>query len=237
MATDVFINIKDLPEISETRNGDYLIIETATGTNLIDFKNFIIPTENTVITTSVTQNTDAILGLSSIMDNNQASLSSLIQVNTNDISVLCSSVVNNVNYNLNIARTQITIPVNNREASNVLSKISNWTLKDIIISPANEYAAKYPAYPVSVDASGVVTIRGTFSVGRIVSFGSASLGMTSTTDPLSSLKDLTVKQFTESLYVNNLNLATMIDGLRLSSEFIGAEEPAVYNVYAVNYSS
>ena len=28
MATDVFINVKDLPELSEVRNGDYIIVES-----------------------------------------------------------------------------------------------------------------------------------------------------------------------------------------------------------------
>jgi hypothetical protein len=237
MATDVFINIKDLPEITETKNGDYLIIETSTGTNLIDFKNFVIPTDNTVITTTVTQNTDALIALSGLVDSNYSQLFGSISNNLNDVSVLSNYVYSNINYNLNVAKTQITIPINNTEGSNVLSKLANWSLKDIIISPANAYATKYPAYPISVDANGVVTIRGTFNVGRIISIDATPLSITSSITPTSALKDLTVDQYTSSLSVKDLNIANLITNLRLSAEYIPAEEPAVYNVYAINYSS
>lgn len=56
MATEVYINIKDLPELSEINNGDYILVETAEGTHTINFENFILPTENTLLTTTVEQN-------------------------------------------------------------------------------------------------------------------------------------------------------------------------------------
>ena len=38
---NVFINIKDLPEVQQVNNGDYLVIETQDGTSIIDFQNFM----------------------------------------------------------------------------------------------------------------------------------------------------------------------------------------------------
>lgn len=46
MATEN-INIVNLPKIEEIKAGEYLIIETDTGTQILDFKNFIINQENT----------------------------------------------------------------------------------------------------------------------------------------------------------------------------------------------
>lgn len=43
----VFTNITDLDEIDEIQDGDYLIVETADGTRIINFQNFLIPITNT----------------------------------------------------------------------------------------------------------------------------------------------------------------------------------------------
>jgi hypothetical protein len=56
MAQDVFINITDLPQATEARAGDYFIIETSTGTQIINFSDIIIPIDNTLITPLVTTN-------------------------------------------------------------------------------------------------------------------------------------------------------------------------------------
>lgn len=45
--TVAYTNIKNLPHIYNIENGDYLIVETQQGTQIIDFKDFIIPLENT----------------------------------------------------------------------------------------------------------------------------------------------------------------------------------------------
>ena len=36
------VNIKDLPVVTDINNGDFFIVETPQGTNVLDFKNFII---------------------------------------------------------------------------------------------------------------------------------------------------------------------------------------------------
>lgn len=41
------VNIKKLPIISDINKGDFLIVETIEGTNILDFRNFLITLDNT----------------------------------------------------------------------------------------------------------------------------------------------------------------------------------------------
>ena len=113
MASEIFINIKDLPEITEPTNGEYLLIETSTGTHIIDFANFVIPTANTVITATVEQNTTAILTLSSDYTSADATLSANIDTaNTNyqNLSTMfdeLSSTLDNSNTSISNLSSQI----------------------------------------------------------------------------------------------------------------------------------
>jgi hypothetical protein len=43
---DEIVNIENLEKVTEIKAGDYILIETTNGTKLIDFKDFIIGTEN-----------------------------------------------------------------------------------------------------------------------------------------------------------------------------------------------
>ena len=43
---DIYINIKELPLVNEVQSGDFFIVETTQGTNIIDFSNIIIPPVN-----------------------------------------------------------------------------------------------------------------------------------------------------------------------------------------------
>ena len=63
--TGSYVNIKELPEINDVVAGDFLIIETARGTNILDFNNFIIPIENTTFGSVILNNTSNIAILSS----------------------------------------------------------------------------------------------------------------------------------------------------------------------------
>lgn len=49
----VFTNIADLDEIDEIQNGEYLIVETADGTRIINFENFLIPITNTTFEATI----------------------------------------------------------------------------------------------------------------------------------------------------------------------------------------
>lgn len=169
MANEIFINIKDLPELTEPANGEYLLLETSTGTHIIDFANFIIPTANTVITTTVEQNTTAILNLSTGYTIGDAVLSAgiddtNIKLETLSASTLELSSTVGTFQNVYLGKTQITIPFGGSQGSNILSPLStsiNLVESDFIITPANQYATKQSAYITTID-NGVVTIKGGF---------------------------------------------------------------------------
>lgn len=180
MATEVFINIKDLPEITEIGNGQYIPVETATGTHIIDFKNFIVPTANTVITTTVDQNTSAIISLSSGTSSQIISLSSSIDTNTTKIASLSDSlnVLNSsvtVFNNVYVGKAQITISSGNKQSSGTLSpSLSTLAISDLIIVPTNSYASRFPAYATDVTDIGLVTIKAPFTRMELIS-GTVSL--------------------------------------------------------------
>lgn len=169
MASEIFINIKDLPEITEPSNGEYLLIETSTGTHIIDFANFVIPTANTVITTTVEQNTTAILNLSASYTEGDNALSASIDTTNTKLETLSTSILElsgtTSNFqNVYIGKTQITIPFGGSQGSNILSPLStsiDLAASDFIITPANQYATKQSAYITTID-NGVVTIKGGF---------------------------------------------------------------------------
>ena len=74
MASDNQINITNLPKASEIKSGDYIILETDTGTEIIDYKDFIIGSNNITFWPRLSGNTTNITSLSTV----QVSLSSEI---------------------------------------------------------------------------------------------------------------------------------------------------------------
>lgn len=44
---NIYVNIKELPVVEQINSGDFLIVETDTGTNILDFENFIVLPDNT----------------------------------------------------------------------------------------------------------------------------------------------------------------------------------------------
>lgn len=62
---NTYLNIKELPEISDIIGGDFLIVETINATSILDFANFIITLDNTTFGDVITNNTTNIEILSS----------------------------------------------------------------------------------------------------------------------------------------------------------------------------
>lgn len=72
--SNIYVNIKELPIIEQATPGDLLIVETNTGTSIIDFENFILTPDNTTFYSDIVQNTTNINTVSA----NVNSLSSFI---------------------------------------------------------------------------------------------------------------------------------------------------------------
>jgi len=54
---NTYLNIKELPEISDVITGDYLIVETPNATSIIDFANLTFTLDNTTFGDLITNNT------------------------------------------------------------------------------------------------------------------------------------------------------------------------------------
>jgi hypothetical protein len=98
---NTYLNIKELPEINDVINGDFMIIETPSGTSIIDYQNFLVTLDNTTFGDLITQNTTDIATLST-------SFSTLSSELTADIASLSATtartntfvVFSLLNYNL-----------------------------------------------------------------------------------------------------------------------------------------
>lgn len=94
----VYANITDLPAISDLRNGDSFIVQTANGTRLFDYKSLLIPLSKTSFQTSYNE----------MMTNYQNSQSSINKIGESVINVTglssekanLSDAVNQLNINV-----------------------------------------------------------------------------------------------------------------------------------------
>ena len=62
------VNINDLPKIEEIKSGNYILIENADGTGIIDYKNFIVGTDNITFATVLSTQDATIKSLSSTLN-------------------------------------------------------------------------------------------------------------------------------------------------------------------------
>lgn len=230
MAKEVYINIKDLPEITEVSNGEYILVETSTGTHIVDFKNFVLPVDNTLITSVVSENTNSIISLSteystvlSQLNSNTNTLSSDIQISNNVLSTQINSLSQKVNTfnNVYVGQCKITIATSTTTGVNRILPTPSTTLTvdDFIIYPANSYAANNPAYPLSFDTTtGNLTIKSDFII-KSLQFNDSN------SDNINALS--TVGQ------LSGTTIGNVLTALKYVETSGSATENAVYNVLVV----
>jgi len=68
MADNKNIGIKNLPQVGEIKEGDFLLVEAETGTSILDFKDFVIGDDNTTQAAQVSSLQTDVDGLSSTID-------------------------------------------------------------------------------------------------------------------------------------------------------------------------
>ena len=184
MANEVFINIKDLPQLTEINNGDYIVVETSAGTHIIDFLNFLIPPANNVLTNTVSDNTTAVINISSIVVNNSNKIDTLsteltdtftagVGALTDTVDYLAAQVVNLSAYNtynasLYMGKCQISINAGSKTGVNILFPVLSArgvTLDkmDILVTPANLYASRFGVFVDDVTSTSVVRLKGGFT--------------------------------------------------------------------------
>lgn len=219
MAKEVFISTKDLPQLPELKNGDYIFAQTSTGLKMVDYKNVILPKENTLITATVEENTNAITSLSG--------------ETLTKITALSSELKSVSDSNVYIGAVQIEIESGNSSATRSIYPSTDKTLSlnEIIVVPANAYAAKFPAYVTKVNGNEI-TIKGTFYKNVIINTGTYNIGTISTLDT-EKLSSFTSQSYVSTLSTNPTDVYNFVSQLALSSISINAEETAAYNILIV----
>jgi hypothetical protein len=144
------VNVKNLPELEEVVNGNYLIIENENGTNIINFKDFVVGPENVSWYNSFVTLSTYTVGLSSAVDTNISNLSTQIYTNLGGrIRTNSNWLSTDYNTKFNILSTtyqpryysyitSISIPVNSKSGvGNFNSAINGIVVSDINIVATN----------------------------------------------------------------------------------------------------
>lgn len=101
---DIYINIKELPLINSVQAGDFFIVETTQGTNIIDFSNILIPPENTTFYNEIEQLQTDVSALSTLAALQRAlliSVSGILDTKIDRVSGELVTLIDQVSANLN----------------------------------------------------------------------------------------------------------------------------------------
>jgi hypothetical protein len=97
-SNSVYINIKELPVINDINNGDFLIVETPDGTNIIDYQDFFITLENTTFESTITN-----------LQTDTQTLSTNLSALTTSYNELLSSLETKISPTFNITTVNVTL--------------------------------------------------------------------------------------------------------------------------------
>lgn len=86
------VNIKKLPIINDIKKGDFLIVETTDGTNIMDFRNFLITLDNTTFGSTFLEYSTRINTISSNLALSVGDLGTKTTTNTANIAFLNTQV-------------------------------------------------------------------------------------------------------------------------------------------------
>ena len=104
------ISLQQLPIISEVNNGDLILIQTATSTNTLDFKDFVIGLENTTFASTISSHTTEIYSISSIIEN-QFFVNDDLEINGPDLNFTVNGTLSSLESKL--------LPIDIRKGGNI----------------------------------------------------------------------------------------------------------------------
>ena len=132
-------NVKDLPKLEEVVNGNYLIIENEFGTNIIDFKNFVIGPDNASFYSTIVSLSSYSVSMSATVD---TKFQILTAATLSAINTKVATLTSNYPRYFEVYPTTITVAAGNKGASvNFNSELSNILINDVNIVPTNMHAA------------------------------------------------------------------------------------------------
>lgn len=170
-------NIKDLPQLEEVVEGNYLIIEDNVGTNIIDFADFVVGPNNVSFYNVVEALSTRSISMSSTVDSKFNTLSS-------DIISSVNTTIGNLTANYPrffvVYPNTLTVANGSRFGQTTFnSSINTFNAGDINVTPTNDSASKmnwmlslsstvYPGnpqpftYTITISSSTAVTANATF---------------------------------------------------------------------------
>lgn len=170
-------NIKDLPQLEEIIEGNYLIVENEIGTNIIDFADFVVGPDNVSFYNVIQTLSTRSISMSSTVDSKFSTLTGNILDSFNS---KFNAVTANYPRFFAVYPNTVTVPSGLRMGQvNFNSPINSFTEGDINIVPTNDSASKmnwvlllssavFPGnpqpftYTVTISSSVAVTSNATF---------------------------------------------------------------------------
>jgi len=132
-------NVKDLPQIEEVIDGNYLLIENDLGTNIIDFKDFVIGPNNASFYSTIVSLCSRSISMSATVDTKLQSTSArIVEENNTKIDALTA---NYPRYFV-VYPNQLTVVQGLRYGQSVFnSELASIVPADVNVIPTNTYAA------------------------------------------------------------------------------------------------
>ena len=132
-------NVKDLPQLEEVINGNFLIIENQLGTNIIDFKNFVIGPDNASFYNTIISLSTYSVSMSGTVNSGFRSLTAFT---LSAINTKVDALTSNYPQYFEVYPTTITVAAgNNGAATSFNSELASIAINDVNIVPTNNHAA------------------------------------------------------------------------------------------------
>jgi hypothetical protein len=210
--TSTYLNIKDLPELTNVITGDFLIVETPAATSILDFKNFIITLDNTTFGSVISGQSSDIQTLSSTVSTNYNTLSSSIDTLNTFIDTLCSytyTSIDNLSSSFTTSINQLSSDINNQLTSNAFVTFNIPDYTNVEISPLKQKNIfNNITVNTTTSACTITFISGTFT-DAYYCFTTGIYSSTATT--YISIQNITSNSITLKVLDKTTNLPALAD--------------------------
>jgi hypothetical protein len=171
-------NIKDLPQLEEVIEGNYLIIENEVGTNIIDFADFVVGPNNVSFYNIVEALSTRSISMSSTVDSKFNTLSSDV---LNSVNTTVRNLTANYPRFFAVYPNTLIVANGSRSGQTTFNSPTNtFNVADINVTPTNDTASKmnwmmtlsstvFPGNPqpftftITISSSTAVTADATFA--------------------------------------------------------------------------
>jgi hypothetical protein len=131
-------NVKDLPQLEEVVNGNYLIIENQFGTNIIDFKDFVIGPDNASFYNTIISLCSYSVSMSATVNSQYQSLTA---TTLSAINTKVGALTANYPRYFEVYPNTISIPSGTKVGSTDFnSELGNIRINDVNVVPSNAFA-------------------------------------------------------------------------------------------------